>query len=82
MPRIKTSSVSQEGYLRQIILTRLADGSVSAEMRVVEVDSRDGVPEASREKIFTDVLLLPTTKQGLKAQFDSAEVRIKQQFYS
>jgi len=82
MPRTVTSVQSQEGNLRQIILTRRADGSVSAEIIVVEVDSRDGVPEASRERIFTDELLVPANKQGLTAQFDSAETRIRQQFYS
>ena len=82
MPRTVTIVQSVDGILRQVILTRRADGGVDVIVHILEEIRRDGVLVERRERVITGEFLPALSLAGLKTQFDAIEAALKQQIYT
>lgn len=82
MPRRVTTEHDTDGALLRVELVRRADAEVGITIEIVETDSRNGVPESSRTRVFTNNELTVLQRTNLTTLFDQIEARIKTQRYT
>jgi hypothetical protein len=82
MPTTVTTTHTKDGALIRLELVRRSGADVGITIEIVETDSRDGVPESSRKRVFHNEDLTATQVANLTALFNQIETRIKTNHYS
>lgn len=82
MPLSVATTHEKDGALIRLELIRRAGAEVGITIEIVETDSLNGVPEASRRRVFTNEDLSQGQRTQLTALFDAIEARLKTNHYS